>query len=1368
MLQQNVKTRLLSFLLMFAMLFSMVGTLPMTVAKAAESNAYIEVKMNGAVLNPVEEENTDSNFDKTYKIEVPEGTTDLAGLEIRYANPDPNAEKKADTIYVYTKDDNRLTWGEGGAVSGVQLGQDNYLKVTVGFSDYTEEYYKVYFEEAAGAEEPDQPTVDPNAPAMAITDEDLNANQYETYYWADGINYTYKDQVVTFVDESSFKAGDQTYTLKNKKTEVSVETAEDGSVTVSLTNLAVPVGSVSGAWNSTFDGTVQMVYQTDIAGQAEVRSADGTNITPTLTFTGLEKGTYHLTGGTIYERANEWSPGIDFGNGAVKENTFGVLPDITFTVGASTEAPEGYIGTKTEAKVYDDFQNDIWLQFQQKALKVGETVDIYPKRVEQIVSDVINNDVQRPNFHFEVIQGQDVVDLSVAESTDKSVATAKAPGTAIVKVTYDAVDYRGKTWGAISDVNTGYAVITVGEEGAATIESSIDDWRHYDTIYYNEGETTPYTFDVKTENAESVKVTCNGIEVAGDNGKYTANLENRANIIGIVATDKDGKTTSTYRVIDARFIEVVVANKTDANRPLAAGDTANISFKGITMPVYKLATIYNPQFGKNSTAVLYHNDKLGDFEGKCGQWDLATNNDFDVTFDAAGDYTFTSEAGKAIRGTWWGDALGSDLDKEGQGDPNLNAATEQSYFSTMPSFTVSVGTSVAVDNVTLDKTALNLSLNESAKLTATVAPENATHPQVIWTSSDEKVATVDGEGNVKAVGSGKAEIKATADGKEAVCTVTVTAGTVEEVDTAIANLPAADKMTLRDKAAVEYARQLYNNLNAEDQAKVADLAKLEAAEAKLEELIQVPYLFSLDGKILNVVTEEANSYRGHYYKVEVPKGTEKIQLERYKNIEVQDQSYATLIPEGQTTVDIETANRIGKGSYFILNYDMFWYDYIYFEEVDAPAVEVESIKMTPQMTGFQVDMTMNVVAKVAPVDAADQNLTWKAEDESIVGIEVSEDTHSAKLTGLKPGDTKIHVTASNGVEGVVSVSISVPTDVYWVRSLIQDLPKAENVTLDDEAAIQEAREAYDALPAERQEWVGAEYSDKLAQAEQALEDLKANQQAVQAVIDQIDALKPADELTLDDKTAVEAAQKAYDALTDGQKAQVTNADALKAARDKIAELEKAAADQQAAQAVIDQIDALGEITSLDQKAAVEAAQKAYDALTDTQKALVTNADALKAAQDKIAELEKAAADQQAAQAVIDQIDALGEITSLDQKAAVEAAQKAYDALTDTQKALVTNADALKAAQDKIAELEQGQTPDPEPTPEPTPNVPGGNAAGGAGVSGNQTEVGTQTTTASGNANTGVVDNANVFYGAAALMAVAALGAVVVLRRRKHN
>lgn len=64
----------------------------------------------------------------------------------------------------------------------------------------------------------------------------------------------------------------------------------------------------------------------------------------------------------------------------------------------------------------------------------------------------------------------------------------------------------------------------------------------------------------------------------------------------------------------------------------------------------------------------------------------------------------------------------------------------------------------------------------SEKLTVTAKPENALEgKKVTWTSSDSKVVSVDGDGNIKAVGLGTARISATAAGKTASVDVTVNA-----------------------------------------------------------------------------------------------------------------------------------------------------------------------------------------------------------------------------------------------------------------------------------------------------------------------------------------------------------------------------------------------------------------------------------------------------------------------------------------------------------------------------------------------------------------------------------------------------------------
>ena len=81
---------------------------------------------------------------------------------------------------------------------------------------------------------------------------------------------------------------------------------------------------------------------------------------------------------------------------------------------------------------------------------------------------------------------------------------------------------------------------------------------------------------------------------------------------------------------------------------------------------------------------------------------------------------------------------------------------------------------IPVESIVLNKSTLTLDKGASETLIATVKPDDATDPTVTWTSSDEKVASVDANGKVVAIGGGGAVITAKAGSQEATCTVSVT------------------------------------------------------------------------------------------------------------------------------------------------------------------------------------------------------------------------------------------------------------------------------------------------------------------------------------------------------------------------------------------------------------------------------------------------------------------------------------------------------------------------------------------------------------------------------------------------------------------
>ena len=150
----------------------------------------------------------------------------------------------------------------------------------------------------------------------------------------------------------------------------------------------------------------------------------------------------------------------------------------------------------------------------------------------------------------------------------------------------------------------------------------------------------------------------------------------------------------------------------------------------------------------------------------------------------------------------------------------------------------------------------------------------------------------------------------------------------------------------------------------------------------------------------------------------------------------------------------------------------------------------------------------------------------------------------------------------------------------------------EYISIDDKEMIAAAREAYEALTPDQQALVNN--ADKLEEAEKNIADIEA----AMVVADLIDALP--EEITLDDKPAVEAARAAYEALTPDQKVELSIGSLLDLldAVETIDHLEAAAVTE-----MINDLPAAADVT-YDGKDEIEAARAVYDALTDDQKDLI--------------------------------------------------------------------------------------------------------------------------------------------------------------------
>ena len=239
----------------------------------------------------------------------------------------------------------------------------------------------------------------------------------------------------------------------------------------------------------------------------------------------------------------------------------------------------------------------------------------------------------------------------------------------------------------------------------------------------------------------------------------------------------------------------------------------------------------------------------------------------------------------------------------------------------------------------------------------------------------------------------------------------------------------------------------------------------------------------------------------------------------------------------------------------------------------------------------------------------------------------------------------------------------------------------EDITVADFDAVSAVREAYDGLDDEAKSFVTSLDIEKLEKAEEKVEEIKAS---LEKAVNLISALS--DEITLDDKDAVEAAREAYNEI------EVANQTAISA--ELLEKLTNAETEIKRVEGLLEEIaEKIGAIEetinegNLDvEKAKVEAIDILIADLGDTNASYISEEDleTLKTAKEQIATIENS----KKIEAVKTLIAGLKSEITFDDFNDVGAAREAYEGLSEELKSLVTNLDKLVEAEAKVAVVKE--------------------------------------------------------------------------------
>ena len=326
----------------------------------------------------------------------------------------------------------------------------------------------------------------------------------------------------------------------------------------------------------------------------------------------------------------------------------------------------------------------------------------------------------------------------------------------------------------------------------------------------------------------------------------------------------------------------------------------------------------------------------------------------------------------------------------------------------------------AVTGVKLDKTTAQMKPGETLKLTATIEPPTATNKEVTWKSSNEKVATVDQSGNVKAVANGEATITVTTKdgGKTATCTVTVNEN---EQNVPVSGVSISGNTEINEGATTQLKATVTPE-NATNKNVTWESSNTEVATVNSDGLVTgvkegtATITVKADGGKTASCTVTVKSTRTEVDGVSISgntnikeKGTTQLTATvtpssaTNKNVTwessntevatVDSDGLVTGVKEGTATITV-TAEGNHTASCTVT--------------VESERVSVDGVSIGGN-TNIKEEETTQLTATVTPSSAANKNVTWASSNEEVATVD-----NKGLVTGVKEGTTTITVTTEDG------------------------------------------------------------------------------------------------------------------------------------------------------------------------------------------------------------------------------------------------------------------------------------------------------------------------------------------------------------------
>lgn len=357
-----------------------------------------------------------------------------------------------------------------------------------------------------------------------------------------------------------------------------------------------------------------------------------------------------------------------------------------------------------------------------------------------------------------------------------------------------------------------------------------------------------------------------------------------------------------------------------------------------------------------------------------------------------------------------------------------------------------------VEEIKGEKDSYSVYEKAEGKISVTVLPLDAHDPTVTYKSADEKIATVDKNGNVKGITKGETTIIVqSVQNPDVICEIRV------RVMRAVAGV------TLSDKTKTVYSGESFNlvatlapadadNLDVEWSTSDDTIARVNAKGG----------VTALKGGVVTITATSVDSGKTAECKVTVRQSPEEITLSKKTatlNVNTSVVLTATVLPENTfnktvtwtssdetvATVDANgkvTSHKVGQCKIIATSAD----GKVKAECTVRVFVLAEKVELNANIITLQKEQSITLKATVLPENASEKEITWTSSDESVAVV-----SETGKITAVKSGTAIIR--AASTTEGVYSectVNVKVKSESITLNKKEATLYCGETLTLSSE------------------------------------------------------------------------------------------------------------------------------------------------------------------------------------------------------------------------------------------------------------------------------------------------------------------------------